>query len=359
MPVYGDGRKQVLVVGEAPGEKEDEENRPFIGKSGQFLRDTLEEFGIDLDKDAWTTNSLVCHPPRNATPDAKQISYCRPNLLNAIAKYKPRTIITLGRSALVSVMASYWDDVKALEAWIGWRIPIEKHWICPTYHPSYLLRMKNPLMDRLFANHLCMAFEIRSDSPKQQDFRSAIEIIYDEDGVVASLAEMDQEDSWVAVDYEGNCLKPEYPRGRIVSCAISNGIKTISYPWRGKTVSATGEFLKSKRTRKIASNMKHEERWTRKAFGHGVRNWGWDTMLAAHCLDNREGITSLKFQSLVKLGVPVYNSHIAPHLNSGGGFYNRIAQIAWKDLLFYGGMDALLEHRLAMIQRKEMGYEES
>jgi len=99
-----------------------------------------------------------------------------------------------------------------------------------------------------------------------------------------------------------------------------------------------------------------EERWTLKTFGHGVTNWGWDTMLAAHCLDNRPGICSLKFQALVRLGVPSFNETTEPYLaNVKGSPYNRIDEIYPPALLLYNGMDARLEYKLAMVQMKDMG----
>jgi hypothetical protein len=162
----------------------------------------------------------------------------------------------------------------------------------------------------------------------------------------------------VAVDYETNCIKPEWPKARLVSCAVSNGERTISYPWTEKTKTATGILLHSSSTQKIASNLKMEERWTIKEFGHGVINWGWDTMLAAHCLDNRTGICSLKFQALVQFGLPNYNLHIEPYLKSSHGPYNRITEIDLRQLLLYGGMDAILEYLLAMKQRKAMGFKQ-
>src|SRR6185503_19587936 len=79
MAPYGKGKRGVLIVGEAPGQSEDERGRPFVGKSGQFLRGTLEGLGFDMDRYAWTTNALICRPPNNQTPDNKRISYCRPN----------------------------------------------------------------------------------------------------------------------------------------------------------------------------------------------------------------------------------------------------------------------------------------
>lgn len=359
MEVYGDGERGVMVVGEAPSQTEDEQGRPFVGKTGTLLRETLAEFDVRLDRDAWATNALICHPPNGATPDIKQISHCRPNLANAIAKYKPRVIIPLGRTALVSVMTPYWTDVEVMERWVGWKIPLKDHWICPTYHPSFILRMKNQLLDRLFYQHLRDAFKIKTDPPPQKDYAKQVEVVYDDRVVWDALCEIDGEGDWAAVDYETNCIKPEYPKAKIYSCAVSNGRRTISYLWTPKAREATGKFFRSKRTRKIASNAKFEERWTRQEFGHGVRNWGWDTMIAAHVLDNREKITSIKFQALVLLGVPTYNSHIEPYLYSDKDSpYNRIEQADVGQLLYYGGMDALLEHQVAMIQRREMGYED-
>jgi hypothetical protein len=165
---------------------------------------------------------------------------------------------------------------------------------------------------------------------------------------------MDSDGGWLALDYETNCLKPEYPDARIVSCAFANEHGVISYPWSPVAADATSRALRSKRTRKVASNLKFEERWTRKHLGHGVTNWGWDTMLAAHCLDNRPDICSIKFQALVKLGVPAYNKSIEPYLLSRSGPYNRIAEVELSRLLFYGGQDAWLELLVAQMQRKEL-----
>lgn len=356
MPVYGRGEKGVLVVGEAPGETEDEKGRPFIGKAGQYLRQALREIGVDLDRDAWTTNAVICRPPKNKTPDSNQISYCRPNLYLTIKECRPRVVIALGKSALESLIASYWTgDIGALERWTGWTIPL-KFWLCPTYHPSYLMRMRNPLLDRLFLSHLRAAFSKDDFPPPQDDPAQAVEVIWDEDEIVTAIREMDVDGKTVVVDYETNAIKPDWPLAAIHSCALSTGDRTISYPWIGGAVEATGRLLTSSRTKKIAHNLKFEERWTLKTFGKGVKNWWWDTMIATHCLDNRPGICSLKFQGLVRLGVPSYNTHIEPYLAARGADspYNRIKEIDPTQLLTYGGIDAILEYRLAKIQQEEM-----
>lgn len=320
-----------------------------------YLREVLDSLGIDMDLDTWTTSALICHTSK--PPDAKQIGYCRPNLTATLEKLRPRIVITLGRAPLDSMLRGSWDDTgSTLDRWAGWQIPLRPYWLCPTFQPAYLLRQKNPILDRMFKQHLRSAFAITETIEPLPDFKEQIQIVLDEREVYETLREMDQLGGWAAVDYETTCIKPEWPKAQIVSCAVSNGERTISYPWTEKTRVATGMFLRSKRTRKIASNLKMEERWTLKEFGHGVTNWGWDTMLAAHCLDNRTGICSLKFQSLVQFGVTRYNRSIEPYLKNSKGPYNRIAEIDLHQLLYYGGMDGILEYMLAMKQRKEMGY---
>lgn len=357
MKVYGEGRRNVLVIGEAPGAEEDERGRPFVGESGALLRRVLASHGIDLDRDAWTTNALICRSSKNATPTAKQIDYCRPNLQAALATYEPSVIVTLGKTALTSLLAPFWDDIRDLERWVGWTIPMRRFWLIPTYHPSYLLRMNKDLLTRLFSRHVRKAFSKSLQTvPPFFPVEDRVEVLYEPNEIRGALLQMDYEAGWAAVDYETNCLKPDYEDAYPYSFAVSNGKRTVSFPWTEHVRPAIQEFLASHRTRKIASNLKFEERWTRALFRHGVSNWGWDTMLAAHCLDNRPGVCSIKFQAFVTLGVPAYNLRIEPYLRSVGR-YNRIREAPLNDLLIYGGLDALLEYSVAERQRALMGYE--
>ena len=360
MPVSGQGKLGVLVIGEAPGASEDERNKPFVGKSGRYLRAVLHGLGFDLDRDAWTTNSLICRPPGNATPTAKQIGYCRPNLTILIAKLKPRIVVTLGRSALTSALLGTWHkEIGELSRWTGWRMPLRDYWLCPTHHPARLIREHDEMLDREFQKHLRAAFSISKPTKTWKDLRSRVEVLYDAGKIVKALREM-EESKWTAVDYECNCLKPEWHKRRLVSCAVSNGRRTISYPWLPEAAEATRSLLMNPRVRKIASNLKMEERWTRAVFGRGAANWGWDTMLAAHCLDSRPGICSLKFQAMVRLGITPWDEKVEAYLRSDSdNHYNRIHQIPLDELLVYGGIDALLEVWLAMVQRKDMGYEDN
>ena len=119
-------------------------------------------------------------------------------------------------------------------------------------------------------------------------------------------------------------------------------------------IQATKELLVSD-IPKIGFNKKFENRWIKTKLGVDVRNWVWDGMLSAHHLDNRRGITSAKFQAFVRLGMPLWNEHIEPLLKStDDSGLNRIREIPMRDLLIYNGIDALVEYKIAEIQRKEM-----
>lgn len=355
---WGNGALRVLIVGEAPGKTEDEQDRPFVGPSGQYLREAIGRVGYNFQEDILSTNAIICRPPNNKlSKDAKEVGYCRANLVKTIRKFKPKVIITLGRKPLQSVLAPFWkDDIGILDRWIGWTIPTKDYWICPTWHPSFLLREENKLMDRMFLGHLEAALKLHEKPSKIPDLTDRVTKLYDERAIYEAVRKFDQAGRPCAFDYETNCLKPEYPEARIFSCAISDGETTIAYPFFGKAITATSMFLKSGRTKKIASHLKYEERWTIKHLGHPVSNWDWDTYLGAHALDNRPGICSLKFQSFVLLGIPSYNEPIAPYLESvGRSHYNRIKEIETGMLLEYNGLDAYLEVRIARRQQRQIG----
>jgi DNA polymerase I-like protein with 3'-5' exonuclease and polymerase domains len=119
-----------------------------------------------------------------------------------------------------------------------------------------------------------------------------------------------------------------------------------------EAIEATSLILKS-RIPKIGCNIKFENNWTKTHLGHNVKNWWFDTMVAAHVLDNRKGITSAKFQAFVQLGQPSYNDHIEPYLKGKMGL-NKIHELDLDDLLLYNGLDSLLEYKVAMIQMKQL-----
>lgn len=366
MPIAGKGEKKILIVGEAPGEDEDKRNKPFVGRTGMLLQDTLEEFGINMRRDCWITNSLICRPPGNAEPSSVQIESCRPNIVNAIEELKPEKILLFGKAAVSSVIGWLWKkNVGEMGRWTGWHIPVQSinAWVCPAWHPSFIARIDDRdssgrVIRVLWRNDIRNALKVQGRPwSVVPDYESQVRIIINHHEAGEAIREIIKAGRTCAFDYETNCLKPDWDDAEIVSCSISNGHNTISYPWLGDAIVATREFVQSK-VKKIASNIKFEDRWTRRKLKSKVRNWWWDTMVGGHVQDNRRGITSIKFQSFIWLGARAYNDHIEPFLRTKGNakINTVIKSVELKQLLLYGGLDSLLEYHTCFKQRKVLGY---
>ena len=100
-PVLGEGnpKADVMFIGEAPGQKEDELGRPFVGPAGKFLDELLESIGLKRS-DVYISNVVKYRPPGNRDPLPEEKEQCMPWLMMEIALIKPRVIVPLGRHAL-------------------------------------------------------------------------------------------------------------------------------------------------------------------------------------------------------------------------------------------------------------------
>lgn len=368
MPVNGLGRRRILVVGEGPGRQEDDQGLPFVGPTGQKLAHAMQRCGVDLRRDCWLTNAVICRPSdaagHNRPPTDAEVDCCAPNLMAALDDLAPVSVLLLGARAVRAVLGRLWrEDVGPVSRWVGFRIPCKSPnaWIHPTYHPAYVLCEENGVLDKEFNDHVRAACAAR-DRPwpgAPEDLRGSVRVVIDPDEAADRVDALAAGGGPLSVDYETTTLKPDGPHARIVSCAVSDGAQAVSYPWAGRAVAATSELLRS-RVPKVGQNIAFEERWTLKHLGHPVRNWLWDAMLAAHVLDNRPGICSIKFQSFVRLGQESYDDRVGPLLRSAKGAGcnapNKVGEIDLRSLLLYGGLDALVEYRVAEQQMRELGF---
>lgn len=361
MPPSGKGKRKILVVGSFPGEEEDRRGSHLVGKANQHFRGLLRKHGVDPDKDCVHTNALICRTDGDKPPTTKQIGYCRPNLLKTLQQAKPTTILLLGAAAVESVVGWAWkENVGAIERWVGWNIPHQRlnTWLCPIYHPSFLMKEDSKALNVIFDRHLkaALSHEGVPWPDGAPNYRKEVEIILSPTKAAKAIRSITKQGDPSAFDYETNRLKPERRDSQIVCCSISNGKRTIAYPWNGDAITATREFIRSP-IAKIASNMKFEERWTRRLLKTRVKNWMWCTMTGAHVLDHRQSVTSVKFQSLVQLGFEAYDDHIGTFLQGKGGQgMNKIlSEIDISDLLLYCGVDSLVEWHVAKLQMKQIG----
>jgi uracil-DNA glycosylase family 4 len=375
MPVAGEGKRKILVVGEAPGRNEDEQNLPFVGRAGHRLRRTLERFGCDLFRDCWVTNALRCRPGGdNKIEDARAVDYCRPYAVRAVEELKPEVVILLGETAVRSVVGHLWRERPGpVGRWVGWKIPCRRWncWVCPTYHPSMIDRKETagdadlPLAENYFASHLRAALKLAGRPWRTiPDYAARVDAVVDPDDAARIIAlthdaAAGRGGAVMAFDFETTTLKPDGPGAEIVCCAVCfSGIGATAFPWHPPAVGVVRELLRDPTIKKIGANLKFEDRWCRRKLGTGVRGWAWDTILAAHALDARGGgTTSVKFQAFVRLGLEDYSAGVAPYLKAGGGgnARNRVKEVPLPQLLRYCGTDALAEYELAQAQMKEMG----
>ena len=136
--VFGVGNPQadLMFVGEGPGEQEDLQGLPFVGRSGKLL-DKLawEEMGLTR-ADFYIANTVKCRPPGNRDPLPDEIELCRPFLDQQVAIIGPRVVVTLGNFATRLLLGTS-EGISRLR---GRSYPFGQGYLVPTFHPSAALR---------------------------------------------------------------------------------------------------------------------------------------------------------------------------------------------------------------------------
>jgi DNA polymerase len=99
VPGYGPASARIMAVGEAPGEKEDLQGKPFVGAAGKLLTKLLEGIGLSRN-DLYITNTIKCRPPGNRDPELEEVALCAHFLDEQVALIKPDVILLLGRHAV-------------------------------------------------------------------------------------------------------------------------------------------------------------------------------------------------------------------------------------------------------------------
>jgi DNA polymerase len=101
-PVLGEGNPhaEIMFIGEAPGQREDEQKRPFVGPAGKFLDELLASIGLKRE-DVYISNVVKYRPPNNREPLPEEKEQCMPWLQLEISLIKPKVIVPLGRHALL------------------------------------------------------------------------------------------------------------------------------------------------------------------------------------------------------------------------------------------------------------------
>ena len=136
----GNPSADLMFVGEGPGEQEDRQGLPFVGRSGQLLdRLVLEEMGLTRE-DLYIANTIKCRPPGNRDPLPDEIESCWPYLEKQLELIDPRVVVTLGNFATKLLLGTT-EGISRLR---GRSYPYRSGYLVPTFHPSAALRGGGP-----------------------------------------------------------------------------------------------------------------------------------------------------------------------------------------------------------------------
>lgn len=138
--VFSDGNPSapLMLIGEGPGQNEDETGIPFVGRAGQLLTQILASVDIERKTDIYICNTVKCRPPQNRAPQPDEMAACFPYLQAQIDIIRPKLILLAGATALKGVLGIQTGITKVRGQWFD--TPFHGARAMPIFHPSYLLR---------------------------------------------------------------------------------------------------------------------------------------------------------------------------------------------------------------------------
>jgi DNA polymerase len=138
----GDPDADLVFIGEGPGEEEDRQGKPFVGRAGQLLNRMIKAMGLRRE-DVYICNLIKCRAPGNRAPAPEEIAACWSYLIRQLQIISPKVIVTLGNPATQNLLNTKVGITRMRGGWQ--RLPLvgeglEGILVMPTFHPAYLLR---------------------------------------------------------------------------------------------------------------------------------------------------------------------------------------------------------------------------
>ena len=158
--VFGQGNQNadLVFVGDAPEEQEDNKGLAFVGKAGLLLTQIIHSIGISRES-VYVCNVVKCRPPEDRNPNLLEIKSCSPTLFKQLRIIKPKLIVTLGNIATKTLI----PDALGIMKVRGILNNFEGIPVLPTFHPSYLFRNKHAL--NLVWDDMCQIRKILFQAP--------------------------------------------------------------------------------------------------------------------------------------------------------------------------------------------------
>ncbi len=162
VPGEGNPEADVMFIGEGPGEDEDREGRPFIGRAGELLTNTLEEM-MAIDRDlVFITNIVKCRPPGNRNPTFDEMNACSRFLFEQVNIIQPKVVVILGKVAAEHLLQK---PVKITKENGNFEFLGSGLCVMTVLHPAYVLRNKTHEVEEGFRNAIMNAFDLAWPDP--------------------------------------------------------------------------------------------------------------------------------------------------------------------------------------------------
>ncbi len=355
MKPFGDFEANIMIVGEAPGANEDKYGIPFVGKSGDMLKEAFSLYGIDIDKDCVRTNVLQCRPLNNVFDPAK-VEFCYNRLERQIDEYKPHLIFAFGQQAARRLIEPVDVNIPGLSGKSeGFNVihgnvfPIRKYnaWVSLNYHPAYIMR--EPDMLDVFYDDIKKGLQyLEYEFPKSLVDNTEC-ILCNEEQAIKVLQKRYHYP--VSIDFETNGLQPYAPDFHLSVVSIAPRFsKAYIIPLSEPSDQVKAAFIDFLKNNDIICH-KYDDSCTRAKLGFGIPRWCWDIMVSKHLLDERRGNKSLEFQVYETTGEEY--KHIVDRAE-----FDKALITNKSNAITYSGLDAIFPQHIKEVhyyQLKEQG----
>lgn len=389
MDPAGVAKPLVYLLGEAPGEQEDQRGEPFVGPSGRFLKRRLPDDWEDISR---FNNVVRTRPPNNRLPERVEVECFRPSVVADIEAAKPAIIVGLGNVALDWMIG----DMGSIKTCRGRRFAVQvgrhKCWFYPTVHPSYVLHELNAEgkhergeipadeWERVFKLDLARAYKDAPnvETPDIEDPEHLWDGVQVVEGgnpaVVERFLEEIVEEKIVAFDLETNRKRPYSKGAKVLSASVGTYEKVMAFAidhpqakWtteaRARVVAAFLKFLRSPKCSKVAHHLTFELEWLMFMFGRTIRRRStWHcTRAQAYVLDERRDGQSLDFLNTMHFGLRLKAMSTTKADSKFLGLAlqseekidrNKLEFTRLNDVLRYNALDSKYDSKLERVQRK-------
>ena len=351
---FGQGNKKILIIDDRLQTSQIRyDNSEYHSNSLSYIHRILAANHVNLPEDCWV--SFPTHCSGESTDSA--LSLCTDRVFDTINDLKPKLIILLGMRAVKQVIGTRWKkNLGAIDKWSNYIIPDRELncWIAPLASVSrvQMFEQKDVILKRKFDETISEAIRHLNIEPTfLAEDDEKFKMLNEPQSIAAMqklLTRARDKQFWLSFDYETNTLKAYNNNSKVVTVAFCTDSKiAYSFYLTEKNKVYWKRIMESKKIDKIIHNAKFELMHTKQNIKANINGKIWDTQLATHIINNKQGITSLKFQSYVNLGIIDYSNHLSKYLvGEGSSGLNQVEQAPRKELLKYNALDALYTYYL-------------